>query len=92
MARVLVELDVSKGLLANIDIVYGEHVINQRLDYLLRIQSSPKTSTKVSLLTKPYNFYPKGILFATLDWVDKENFTIEANNTIKKVKTSPILL
>ena len=34
MAKVLVELDVSKGLLANIDIVCGDQVINQRLDYL----------------------------------------------------------
>ena len=34
MERVLFELDVSKGLLANIDIVCGEHIINQRLDYL----------------------------------------------------------
>ena len=34
MARVLVELDVSKGLLGDIDIVYGELIINQRLDYL----------------------------------------------------------
>ena len=34
MKRVLVELDVSKGLLADIDIVCGELIINQRLDYL----------------------------------------------------------
>ena len=34
MVRVLVELDVSKGLLVDIDIVCGKHIINQRLDYL----------------------------------------------------------
>ena len=34
MAKVLVEMDVSKGLLADIDIVCGDHVINQRLDCL----------------------------------------------------------
>ena len=34
MARILVELDVSKVLLANIDIVCGDLIINQRLDYL----------------------------------------------------------
>ena len=34
MARVLVELDVSKGILVEIDIVCDEKVICQRLDYL----------------------------------------------------------
>ena len=34
MARVLIELCVSKGLLAEIDIYYGEKVICQKLDYI----------------------------------------------------------
>ena len=34
MARVLVEIDVSKGMLAKTDIVCGGFIINQRLDYL----------------------------------------------------------
>ena len=33
MEKVLVELDVSKGLQANIDIIYNDYGITQRLDY-----------------------------------------------------------
>ena len=33
-AKVLVELDISNGLLPEIEIVCGDHVISQRLDYL----------------------------------------------------------
>ena len=34
MDKVLVELEISKGLLPDIDIVSGDHIINQMLDYL----------------------------------------------------------
>ena len=34
MAKVLVEVDITKGLIPELDIVYGDRVITQRLDYL----------------------------------------------------------
>ena len=34
MAKVLVEVDITKGLISEIDIVCGDIVITQRLDYL----------------------------------------------------------
>ena len=34
MAKVLVEVDITKGLIPEIDIVCGDRVFTQRLDYL----------------------------------------------------------
>ena len=34
LAKILVEVDITKGLISEIDIVYGDSIITQRLDYL----------------------------------------------------------